>query len=130
MIETSCPKLESRFAMVTPPPGGFAIGVDVGGSKVAAGVVNDHGEILWQTRVAMVSNGTASEGLNAVVSAIDSLCASCSIDPKTDAQLLGIGICAPGPLDPKNGVIVNPPTFRAGVTFPWRRKLRTSIVCR
>ena len=118
MSETVGAKLESRFSAVTPPPGGFAIGVDVGGSKVAAGLVDGRGEILWQTRVAMVSNGTASEGLSAVVSAIDSLCASCSIDPKTNAQLLGIGICAPGPLDPKNGVIVNPPNLPCWRNFP------------
>jgi glucokinase len=116
--ETGGAKLDSRFAAVTPPPGGFAIGVDVGGSKVAAGLVDGRGEILWQTRAAMVSNGTASEGLNAVVSAIDSLCVSCSIDPKTNAQLLGIGICAPGPLDPKNGVIVNPPNLPCWRNFP------------
>ena len=60
MSETVGAKLESRFAAVTPPPGGFVIGVDVGGSKVAAGLVDGRGEILWQTRVAMVSNGTAS----------------------------------------------------------------------
>jgi glucokinase len=118
VTETAGTKLESRLAVVTPPPGGFAIGVDVGGSKVAAGLVNEHGEILWQTRVAMVSNETASEGLNPVVSAIDSLCASCSIDPKTNAQLLGIGICAPGPLDPKHGVIVNPPNLPCWRNFP------------
>jgi glucokinase len=116
--ETGGSKLESRLAAVTPSPGKLAIGVDVGGSKVAAGLVNGHGEILCQTRVAMVSVGTASEGLNAVVSAIDSLCASCSIDPKTNAQLLGIGICAPGPLDPKHGVIVNPPNLPCWRNFP------------
>jgi glucokinase len=112
------PQLESKSAAVTPPPGGFVIGVDVGGSKVAAGLVDGQGEILLQTRLAMVSNGTASAGLNAVVSAIDSLCAGCSVNPKTDTQLLGIGICAPGPLDPKGGVIVNPPNLPCWRNFP------------
>lgn len=118
MSERAATKLESDSAAVTPPSGVFVIGVDVGGSKVAAGLVDGQGEILLQRRLAMVSNGTASAGLNAVVSAIDSLCAGCSVDPSTDTQLLGIGICAPGPLDPKSGVIVNPPNLPCWRNFP------------
>lgn len=118
MSERSATDLESKSTAVTPPPGGFAIGVDVGGSKVAAGLVDGEGEILSQTRLAMAPNGTASAGLNAVVSAIDSLCDGCSVDPRTDTRLLGIGICAPGPLDPKSGVIVNPPNLSCWRNFP------------
>ena len=118
MSETGGTELESRLAAVTPRPRGLVIGVDVGGSKVAAGLIDDHGEILWQTRLAMVSNGTASAGLNTVVSAIDSLCARCSVDPRTNTLLRGIGICAPGPLDPKSGVIVNPPNLPCWRNFP------------
>lgn len=118
MIERGGTQLERRLTTVTPRPGGLVIGVDVGGSKVAAGLVDSQGEILLQTRLAMVSNGTASAGLNAVVSAIDSLCAGCSVDPGTNTLLLGIGICAPGPLDPKSGVIVNPPNLPCWRNFP------------
>ena len=53
--------------------GGWAIGVDVGGTKVAAGFVDAHGEIHQHTRVPMNSHGTAEEGLAAVTSAIDEL---------------------------------------------------------
>jgi len=118
LSEAGGTQIERRLAAVTPGPGGFVIGVDVGGSKVAAGLVDGQGEIISQTRLAMVSNGTASEGLNAVVSAIDFLSSESSIDPTTNAQLLGIGICAPGPLDPKNGVIVNPPNLPCWRNFP------------
>ncbi len=44
----------------------WAIGVDVGGTKVAAGLVDAHGEIHQHTRVPMNSHGTAEEGLSAV----------------------------------------------------------------
>lgn len=118
MSETGGAQLESRLAGVTPRPGGFVIGVDVGGSKVAAGIVDGQGEIISQTRLAMVTNRTASAGLNAVVSAIDSLSSECSVDPRINAQLVGIGICAPGPLDPKTGVIINPPNLPCWRNFP------------
>ena len=51
----------------------WAIGVDVGGTKVAAGFVDAHGEILQHTRVPMNTRGTAEEGLAAVTGAIDEL---------------------------------------------------------
>ena len=53
----------------------WAIGVDVGGTKVAAGFVDAHGEIHEHTRVPMNPHGTAEEGLAAVTAAIDELLA-------------------------------------------------------
>ncbi|HEY7351663.1 MAG TPA: ROK family protein [Terriglobales bacterium] len=79
------------------------VGVDVGGTKVAAGLVDVSGEILTQVRVAMVSNSSAKRGLQSVLSAISHV-----IPQKADA-VAGIGICAPGPLDPNTGIILNPP---------------------
>jgi glucokinase len=109
---------ESGSGAEIPQPPGLVIGVDVGATKIAAGLVDDHGKILGQTRLAMLANGTASAGLNAVVSAIDSLSARCAVDPRTNALLRGIGICSPGPLDPKSGVIVNPPNLPCWRNFP------------
>jgi len=46
----------------TPLRGGFAIGVDIGGTKVAAGLVDSGGEIRCQTRAPMVATGAAAAG--------------------------------------------------------------------
>jgi glucokinase len=88
------------------------VGVDVGGTKVAAGLVNAEGEIAAQVRVPMVSSGTAEAGLNAVLLAI------AQIAPAEDAGISGIGICAPGPLDPTTGIILNPPNVPCWRNFP------------
>jgi glucokinase len=93
---------------------GHLIGVDVGGTKVAAGLVNATGEITFQTRTPMVSNDAAA-GLAAVASAIDSVRAeSCSLS----SSIAGIGICAPGPLDPRTGIVINPPNLPGWRNFP------------
>jgi glucokinase len=93
---------------------GHLIGVDVGGTKVAAGLVNATGEITFQTRTPMVSNDAAA-GLAAVASAIDSVRAeSCS----QSCLIAGIGICAPGPLDPRTGIVINPPNLPGWRNFP------------
>ncbi len=92
-----------------------ALGVDIGGTKVAAGLVDAQGSILFQTRVAMPARGTAGEGFAAVRSAIEEVFAA---RPGLRSSLAGIGVCAPGPLDPVTGVILNPPNVPCWRNFP------------
>lgn len=80
------------------------VGVDVGGTKVAAGLVDADGRIQSQVRVPMVSHSSAEAGLNSVLSAVAQVCAGAS-------GIAGIGICSPGPLDPFSGVVLNPPNL-------------------
>jgi len=88
------------------------VGVDIGGTKVAAGLVDAGGAILSQCRVPMVSNSSAEDGLNAVLAAISKVIAGSS------NVVQGIGICAPGPLDPRTGVVLNPPNVPCWRNFP------------
>src|SRR6202166_1148527 len=94
---------------------GLVVGVDIGGTKVAAGLVDANGEIKAQTRTPMVGNGEADDGLAAVISAIDLLLAG---DATGRASIRGIGICSPGPLDPATGVVINPPNLPCWRNFP------------
>src|SRR5690242_1499182 len=93
----------------------WAIGVDVGGTKVAAGFVDAQGEIYQHTRVPMNSRGTAEEGLAAVTGAIDELL---KLAPGSNSAPRRIGICAPGPLDPHTGVVLNPPNVTCWRNYP------------
>jgi len=95
---------------------GHFIGVDIGGTKVAAGLVNAAGEISRQTRAPMVANDAAA-GLAAVVSAIDSVRAA-NNDSGAERPVSAIGICAPGPLDPRTGIVINPPNLPGWRNFP------------
>ncbi|MGA8866344.1 MAG: ROK family protein [Candidatus Sulfotelmatobacter sp.] len=95
---------------------GPVIGVDVGGTKVAAGLVDPGGAILFQTRNPMVANGGPENGLAAVAAAIDAVFAGSAGTP--GETIHGIGICAPGPLDPATGVVLNPPNLPCWRDFP------------
>ncbi len=98
---------------------GIIIGVDIGGTKVAAGLVDYSGEIRRQIREPMVSDGDAATGLAAVRRAIDAL-----LDGQKNAPTIrGIGICAPGPLDPTTGMVINPPNVRCWRNFPLSREV-------
>jgi glucokinase len=93
------------------------VGVDVGGTKVAAGLVNAAGEITYQTRTPMAASDAAA-GLAAVITAIDAVRDASRADNENDTSVDGIGICAPGPLDPRNGIVINPPNLPGWRNFP------------
>ena len=90
---------------------GFTVGADIGGSKVAAGLVAPTGEICHRTRVPMAAEDGPAAGLACVTQAIDQVCAKAEASKRCNDKLRGIGICCPGPLDPHTGVIVNPPNL-------------------
>jgi glucokinase len=94
------------------------LGVDIGGTKIAVGIVDRSGKILAQGRTPMVANRTPEVALDAVVSAIDSMLSPSAVD------IEGIGICAPGPLDPKSGIVLNPPNLPCWRNFPLAEKMR------
>jgi glucokinase len=94
----------------------WMIGVDVGGTKVAAGLVNRRGEIVRHVRAPMNPGGTAAEGFAAVTSVLDDLLREQG--EYKNAMDTPIGICAPGPLDPVTGVVLNPPNVPCWRNFP------------
>ncbi len=91
------------------------LGIDIGGTKVAVGLVEHEGKIVAQGRKPMVARGSADAALQAVFDAIDSLLAP---------EVQSIGICAPGPLDPHAGVVLNPPNLPAWRNYPLAAKVR------
>lgn len=93
------------------------LGVDIGGTKVAVGLVDRNGKILQQGRKPMVAGGTGEAALDAVTNAIDSLLS----EPGHAAQ--SIGICAPGPLDPSTGIVLNPPNLPCWRNFPLAERI-------
>jgi glucokinase len=78
------------------------IGVDIGGTKIAAGRVNDRAGILESRTIPTRAGEGFAASIGQVWRAIDAL-----LTPDVDA----IGICAPGPLDPRTGMIINPPNL-------------------
>jgi glucokinase len=93
------------------------LGVDIGGTKVAAGLVDATGEIICKARAPMNAHGTAEEGLASVLVAMrEAMNIAASARP--GFYLAGVGICSPGPLDPKTGVVINPPNLPCWRDFP------------
>src|SRR5260370_9154205 len=93
------------------------VGVDVGGTKVAAGLVDSSGKITRHTRTPMVATDAVA-GLAAVTSAMGAVYSAADLSPQLKSSISGVGICAPGPLNPQTGVIINPPNLPGWRNFP------------
>jgi glucokinase len=96
----------------------LVIGVDIGGTKVAAGLVDPTGDVLCHSRNPMVCSDGARPALAAVTRAIETASVQATSIAGDRNLIRGIGICSPGPLDPKTGVVINPPNLPCWRNFP------------
>lgn len=79
------------------------IGIDLGGTNIAAGLVNDQCEILASKSVPTCADErTGEEIVKAMAELALALCAENNVDPK---EISWVGIGAPGTIDSENGVI-------------------------
>lgn len=97
------------------PTESLYLGVDVGGTKVAAGLVTSRGELLSKVRTPMTSHEDSAAGLRAVEKAID---AALAAEPARKVSVAGIGIVSPGPVDPAQGIVVNPGNLPCWRNYP------------
>ena len=75
------------------------LGIDLGGTAIKAGLVDEEGRILSSKTV----RTPVSEGPDAILAAIAALCRSLT----EKASVPSVGIGAPGRIDSENGVFVN-----------------------
>jgi len=86
----------------------YVIGVDIGGTKIATGLVSRHGKLIKKVVVPTLSSGGFNTSLNQVYDSIKELVKLAKVKMN---DIEGIGLCAPGPLDPLNGIVHNPPNL-------------------
>lgn len=91
------------------PPQGI-IGIDVGGTKIAASLVDSQGNILWSARRPTDLSG-ADATLDSVAAAVKELIDANGIEPRS-LEAIGFGI--PGLVDAQSGIGI------ASVTLGWK----------
>ncbi|TIR26338.1 MAG: ROK family protein [Mesorhizobium sp.] len=91
----------------------LALAFDLGGTELRGALIGRGGEV-----VARVSEPTMAEaGSETVIGRIIAL-AKKLLDDHPQAKVIGIGACAPGPLDPKAGIVIGPPTLSGWHNVP------------
>ncbi|MFZ0431054.1 MAG: ROK family protein [Candidatus Acidiferrales bacterium] len=100
--------------------GRTVLGVDIGGTKVAAGIVSSAGEILLRERTRMAARGTAEEGLAAVFEAIDA-----ALRARAARNVRAIGVTVPGWVDAAKGSVTAATNLPCWRNFPLAAKIQS-----
>jgi glucokinase len=107
----------------------YIVGVDLGGTNIVVGCVAEDGSSIHGVRTAPTG---AEEGPDAVVHRIiatarASMAATLAAVP--GAELLGLGVGAPGPLDRRSGVVLLTPNL-GWVNMPLRARMMDGLSLR
>lgn len=86
----------------------FFVGVDVGGTKIAAGLVTPRGEILGWEKASTPRAKNAAEVMKVIVRAVRDVISDAGLKPR---RLRGIGIGVPGLVDAASGKVLVAPNL-------------------
>lgn len=85
----------------------LTIGIDIGGTKIAGGLITDRGRLVHRVVIPTLAVRGREVSLGQVYRLIDRMLRLAG----GKSGIRGVGICAPGPLDVRKGVVVNPPNL-------------------
>jgi glucokinase len=86
----------------------YVIGMDLGGTKILAAIVNMEGHIVAEAKL----RTQADEGPDAVIRRIAKTAQRAARQAQIDwSRIGGVGIGAPGPMNPDTGVVYHPPNL-------------------
>lgn len=98
-----------------PPKGWHAVGVDLGGTKILAAVVNERGEIVAEAKARHGSEKGPQGVIDNMVEAAGKAVRRAGLEWKTIAA---VGVGAPGPVDPRAGIVHHAPNLSGWVDVP------------
>ncbi len=84
------------------------LGIDIGGTKIAGGLVTEQGKLAARQELPTQQEKGFTHSSGQMHRVIEDLLENAR---RTGASVTGIGACAPGPLHPEYGVLVNPPNL-------------------
>jgi glucokinase len=99
------------------------LGVDIGGTKIAAGEVDAGAKVSGASELPTQADQGFIVSLSQVYKCIEQ---------KLHRHIEAIGVCAPGPLNPKSGVVLNPPNLPGWRNIPLAELIqaRFQVPCR
>lgn len=95
-------------------------GVDLGGTSIKIGLVDDRGRTIGATRIPTEQERGPQDAMDRMAVTIKELLESEKIDP---SELAAVGLGTPGTMDIPAGMILEPPNLPAWRHFPVRDEL-------
>jgi glucokinase len=102
--------------------GALAIGIDLGGTQLRAGLVDPGGRLVRRAAVATDVSG----GPRGVLAQMRRLVREIASDDD-EAAIAGIGVSSPGPLDTETGTVLSIPTLPGWEDFPLREAVSAAF---
>jgi len=99
------------------------IGIDVGGTKVAGGLVDKKGRLTKSVTLPTKADEGFEKSFRQVMTVIKRLIKQAG----GHNHVVGVGICAPGPLNPRTGVVINPPNLPGWVNINFTERVEKEI---
>lgn len=108
----------------TTESGPFYVGIDLGGTNVKAGVVNDTGHPLSHISVPTEAERGPMVGVDTIVAAAKQAITEAGL---TSSAIRGAGLATPGTMDIPAGMLLDPPNLPGWNDFPIREMVATKL---
>jgi glucokinase len=95
-------------------------GVDLGGTSIKIGLVDNQGRTVGATRISTEQELGPKDAMERMATTINELLESEQVDPR---ELVAVGLGTPGTMDIPAGMILEPPNLPAWRHFPVRDEL-------
>ena len=100
--------------------GQLIAGIDIGGTKIAGGLVNQKGRLVGHT---LTVPTRASGGIRTSYGQVLRVIGRLAHQAGGEDRLGGIGLCAPGPVNPWTGLVLNPPNLPGWINLPLAKRI-------
>jgi glucokinase len=97
--------------------GPFYVGIDLGGTNIKAGVVNETGHPLSHVSLPTEATRGPAVGVDSLVSAAEQAIRDAGV---TKESIVGVGLATPGTMDIPAGMLLDPPNLPGWNDFPVR----------
>ena len=101
----------------------WMIGVDLGATKIAAGLVNPENEIVKKVYV----EANVVEGPTAVIERIANCVDQLQSNLPAGECITALSVCCPGPLDQTTGMVLDPPNMTGWINVPLQQMLEERL---
>lgn len=108
------------------PPNSLVVGIDLGGTNMQIGVVDNKNSILGREGRKTKAEEGSRKVIDRIVKGVEKACADGGISVK---QIAAVGIAAPGAIDIPKGVVLEAPNLR-WFNLPLRDILQKKLGCK
>lgn len=102
----------------------YAIGVDIGGTKISISLGTSSGRILIQREIPTQKGLKVKQSLRDIIHAIHEIIRSSGVSPK---NILGIGVGIPGAVNTNKGIVPRSPNLPGWANMPLRKILTRAV---